>query len=89
MVTKKQLFLLSLLVGKYRVTDCYFDCFDMLIYINYSIFDGNHATDGAAINMAHYSAKFDNVTFKNNRESTIRVRFNLHMDICTYIHTYN
>ena len=40
------------------------------------------------MNIAHYSAKFDNVTFKDNRESAIRVRFsytctNLYYD--TYI----
>ena len=38
-----------------------------------SIFDGNHAADGAAVNLVHYSVKFDNVTFKNNKESAIRV----------------
>ena len=37
------------------------------------MFDGNLAPDGAAMNIAHYSAKFTNVTFKNNRGSTIRV----------------
>ena len=38
-----------------------------------SVFDGNYAADGAAMNVAHYSAKFDNVTFSNNTESAIRV----------------
>ena len=38
-----------------------------------SIFDNNHASDGAAMNLAFYSAKFDNVTFRNNVESAIRV----------------
>ena len=39
----------------------------------YSIFDGNRAANGAAMNLAHYSVKFDNVTFRNNKESAIRV----------------
>ena len=39
----------------------------------YSIFDGNLATDGAAMNLAYYSARFSNVTFRNNKESAIRV----------------
>lgn len=50
---------------------------------SFSIFDGNRAPDGAAINAAHYGAKFDNVTFKNNRESTIRVSFK-----CVHCVTY-
>lgn len=41
----------------------------------YSVFDGNHASDGAAMNLAYYSAKFDNVTFRNSTESAIRVSF--------------
>lgn len=40
---------------------------------NCSIFDNNRAVDGAAMNLAYYSAKFDNVTFMNNMESAIRV----------------
>ena len=40
---------------------------------NCSVFDGNHAADGAAVSLAHYSAKFDNVTFRSNKESTVRV----------------
>ena len=40
---------------------------------NYSIFDGNRASDGAAMNIAYYSVKLTNVTFRNNKESTIRV----------------
>ena len=56
----------------------------MLLTMNSSsIFDGNRAPDGAAINAAHYGAKFDNVTFKNNRESTIRVSFT-----CVHCITY-
>ena len=43
------------------------------------MFDGNLAPDGAAMNIAHYSAKFTNVTFKNNRGSTIRVSFVIYM----------
>ena len=41
--------------------------------INCSIFDNNRAADGSAMNLAYYSAKFDNVTFRNNMESAIRV----------------
>ena len=44
-----------------------------------SIFDGNCAADGAAVNLAYYSAKFTNVTFSNSIESTIRVSL-----YCTY-----
>lgn len=40
-----------------------------------SIFDGNIATDGAAMNLINYGAKFHNVTFKGNRESAVRVSF--------------
>ena len=45
-----------------------------------SLFDGNLAADGAAVNLAYYSAKFANVTFSNSIESTIRVSL-----YCTYI----
>ena len=44
-----------------------------LFMLLYSIFDGNTAADASAINLAFYSAKFDNVTFGNNRESAVRV----------------
>ena len=47
--------------------------YDVLLCTNYSIFDGNRAPNGAAMNLAYYSIKCDNVTFKNNKESTIRV----------------
>ena len=39
----------------------------------YSLFDGNHGADGAAINLAYYNVKFDNVTFSNNVGSAVRV----------------
>ena len=48
-----------------------------------SVFDGNYAADGAAMNVAHYSAKFDNVTFSNNTESAIRV--SLYCIYCIYL----
>ena len=41
--------------------------------MNFSIFDDNHAPDGAAVSLAYYGAKFENVTFRSNAESAIRV----------------
>ncbi|XP_065904297.1 uncharacterized protein [Dysidea avara] len=36
------------------------------------VFDGNIAADGSAINIAYYSARFENVTFSRNKESAVR-----------------
>ena len=45
-----------------------------------SVFDGNIATtdpyiatDGAIVNLMHYGARFDNVTFSNNKGSALQV----------------
>ena len=38
-----------------------------------STFDGNNATDGAAMNLIRYGAQLHNVTFKNNKQSAVRV----------------
>ncbi|XP_065906983.1 uncharacterized protein [Dysidea avara] len=37
------------------------------------IFDSNLGADAAAINIAYYNARFDNVTFRNNIGTTVRV----------------
>ena len=47
----------------------------ILYVIYFSVFDGNIAADGAAINIAFCSTKFNNVTFLNNRESAVRVSY--------------
>ena len=39
------------------------------------MFDGNMATDGAAMNLISYGAIFYNVTFKSNRGSAVRVSY--------------
>ena len=39
----------------------------------FSIFDGNIAPSGAAINLAYYDAWMDNVLFRNHQGSAIRV----------------
>ena len=39
------------------------------------MFDGNVATDGAAMNLIRYGAIFHNVTFKSNRGSAVRVSY--------------
>jgi len=38
-----------------------------------STFEGNSGSGGAAINLAYYNARFDNVNFTNNIGSTLRV----------------
>ena len=43
--------------------------------IAFSVFDGNIAADGSAINIAYYSARFENVTFSRNKESAVRVSY--------------
>jgi len=57
----------------------------ILLYVMYySVFDGNTAADGSAINIAFYSTKFDTVTFSNNRESAVRVGYEV-MYMLVYI----
>ena len=36
-------------------------------------FDGNLANNGAAMNLIRYGAELHKVTFKNNRQSAVRV----------------
>ena len=38
-----------------------------------SVFDGNFAPSGAAINLGYYDAQLDNVSFTNHQGSAIRV----------------
>ena len=46
-----------------------------------SEFDGNTAPSGAAINLAYYNARMDNVSFRNHHGSAIRVS-NHHYILC-------
>jgi len=39
----------------------------------FSIFDGNIAPNGAAINLGYYDAQLNNVSFRNHQGSVIRV----------------
>ena len=39
------------------------------------MFDVNIANEGAALNLIRYGAQLYNVTFKNNRQSAVRVSF--------------
>ena len=42
--------------------------------LSYSVFDSNYGADAAAINLAFYNVQFfDNVTFRNNTRSAVRV----------------
>ena len=45
------------------------------------MFEDNVATDGAAMNLIRFSARFYNVTFKNNKQSAVRVSS---MYVCIY-----
>ena len=56
------------------------------------MFDGNHASDGGAMNLAYYSAKFDNVTFRNSTESAVRVSLyvrTLYTYSTVFVYVYN
>ena len=39
----------------------------------YSVFDGNVAVTGSAINLAYYSVTIDGVTFVDNKGTTVAV----------------
>ena len=41
----------------------------------YSKFDNNFGADAAAINIAYYNARFNNVAFSNNTGTAVRVSF--------------
>lgn len=41
------------------------------------MFVGNTASDGAAVNLIRYGATFYNITFKNNKESAVRVSLSI------------
>ena len=60
-----------------------------MCYYAHSTFEGNVAADGAAMNLILYGAKFHNVTFKNNRESAVRVSsltlfYSVAFDVCKF-----
>ena len=54
----------------------------------FSVFDGNFAPSGAAINLGYYDARLDNVSFSHHQGSAIRVQV-ICMQYYIYVHTIN
>ena len=55
----------------------------------YSNFDSNFGAGAAAINIAYYNARFNNVTFRNNTGTTVRVSSCMFLSLLLLLFAYN